>query len=102
MSGLPSYYDEWRTASEDRPAHMRPYLAKCEDCDEKIYGGDAYYPIDGLYYCENCMDTNYRTSSDENVLCDDCGEEVEFDDSAYFIHGKWYCERCMEFMKSMA
>ena len=101
MDGLPSFYDTWRTASEE-PRRMKPYFAKCEDCDGEIYEGDHYYELFGMIYCENCMELNYRMEHFEDETCADCGEEIPFDDSGYYIHGNWYCESCMGFFKSMA
>ena len=35
--------------AEDTPAYW------CEKCNAGIYGGDAYYDIEGEIICENCI-----------------------------------------------
>ena len=35
-----------------------PAAFRCHDCDEAIYPGDEYAKIDGVEYCEQCID-NY-------------------------------------------
>ena len=35
----------------------------CDDCDEPIPEGEAYYEIDGLYFCQFCMETMHRKTA---------------------------------------
>lgn len=101
MSGLPSFYDAWRTASED-PVHMKAYAAKCEDCECGIRENEYCYELFGSVYCENCMELNYRADSSEDEICSECGEEIPFDTPCYYINGNWFCENCMDFYKVLA
>lgn len=32
----------------------------CDDCDESIPEGEAYYEIDGLYFCRFCMEQHRK------------------------------------------
>ena len=53
----------------------------CDECEEGIYDGDAYYEIGGKIYCQNCVDYAHQTAEYPPY------EEYE-PDGAYL----WKCE----------
>lgn len=94
MSGLPNSYDAWRTASEPNYPSMR-YKCLCEDCSNPISEGNEYYSIDGFNYCRNCLETHYRTSTEQEETCSECGGTIAYDELAYNIHDTWICDFCI-------
>ena len=49
-------YDEWKTTP---PEEAKP-KAYCSHCDKDLYEGDALYDINGEYWCEDCLDDEFR------------------------------------------
>lgn len=39
-----------------------PIFAHCEECGYEIYDGDEYFEIDGKHYCQECIDSCWRTA----------------------------------------
>lgn len=50
----PDNYDRWKShqAAQDRAEANLPV---CDECYETIHD-EAYYEIDGIIYCDACMD----------------------------------------------
>lgn len=49
-------YDEWKTTPPEEPKPK----AYCSHCDKDLYEGDALYDINGEYWCEDCLDDEFR------------------------------------------
>lgn len=92
--GLPRGYDKWRTACEPDYPKMR-YTYHCEDCDRPICDGTGFYELDGFVYCPQCLDRNYRQTTEKDELCEVCEEVIPYDEFAYKIHDEWICEKCI-------
>lgn len=43
--------------NEDRPKRG---VYKCSDCGEIIEGDEVYYEVNGMRYCEFCMDYHHK------------------------------------------
>jgi len=39
---------------------------KCDYCHEGIYESDAYYEIEGEFYCKDCLDDNFMKYATNN------------------------------------
>ena len=85
-----------------------PAVTTCHRCGDSITPGSEYARIDGLDYCEGCMDDmpyceNVPLLGGEwnivgegkKVKCDACEEELEEGEEYGVIDGKVYCEECI-------
>lgn len=41
----------------------RPSDIVCDDCDDPIPEGEAYYEVGGFYFCHFCMETMHRKTA---------------------------------------
>lgn len=60
---IPDYndlHDEYE-AEQERKLDKFP---KCDCCGEPITD-DYYYNIDGTYFCEDCLNSEYRKNTDD-------------------------------------
>lgn len=61
--------------STPRDAQRSRPLVCCSACGASLYRGDAYWQVNGLRFCENCLDTLARQefAAHQHI----CGEEAE-------------------------
>ena len=63
MNYMPDYNDlhERYEAEQERQLDKYP---KCDCCGEPILD-DYFYNIDGTYYCEQCLNDEFRKNTDD-------------------------------------
>lgn len=89
-------------------------VTHCHRCGEPIIPGDEYGVIDGLDYCEDCIDdmpycellplmgAEWKTvQKGETIQCYDCrcveeAEPLEPGDEYAVIDGNVFCEACID------
>lgn len=86
-----------------------PAAFQCHKCGEPILLGDEYARIDGVEYCEDCIDNypycvlipklggKWKTVQDgEVVKCSGCGETLPVGTEYGVIDGSTLCEDCID------
>ena len=91
-----------------------PTVTKCRKCGESITPGYEYARIDGLDYCEECIDSmpycelipllggEWKTvQAGEKIQCVDCKccdcyEPIPIGEEYGVIDGNIYCEECID------
>ena len=62
MDYIPDYNDLHSAYEQERERALEKF-PKCDCCGEPITD-DYFYNIDGTYICEECLNDNYRVSTD--------------------------------------
>lgn len=98
------------------PCHPRcpnapdpPAAFRCHDCGEPIYPGDEYARVDGVEYCEGCIDNSpfcvlipllggeWKTVQEgESIKCAGCDEELPVGTEYGIVDGSILCEECID------
>lgn len=98
------------------PCHPRcpnaldpPTVTTCYWCKESICPGDEYARIDGVDYCEGCIDDmpycvlipllggEWKTVQEgEEVKCCDCEENLPVGEECGVIDGEIFCKECID------
>lgn len=98
------------------PCHPRcpnapdpPAVTTCYRCKESICPGDEYARIDGVDYCEGCIDDmpycvlipllggEWKTVQEgEEVKCCDCEENLPAGEEYGVIEGEIFCKECID------
>ena len=86
-----------------------PAAFRCHGCEEAIYPEDEYARIDGVEYCEDCIDNmpycvlipklggEWRPVQDgESIKCAGCGEELPPGTEYGVVDGAILCEDCID------
>lgn len=101
--------------------HHSPCLSRCPNapdplavfhcyrCGEAIYPGDEYASIDGVEYCESCVDDmpycelvpllggEWKTVQEgEEIKCEDCEELLPSGTEYGVIDGSIICDECID------
>lgn len=63
MMYIPDNYDLWENYEEERERAMER-LPVCSFCEEPIQQ-DTAVRIDGLWYCDHCLNNHFRESTEE-------------------------------------
>lgn len=59
--GANEYYLNQHLADEDRAEEKYPH---CDICGKTIYD-EHFYEIEGDYYCEDCLNDEFRRNTDD-------------------------------------
>lgn len=98
------------------PCHPRcpnapepPAAFRCRCCDEPILPGEEYGRINGVEYCERCIDNmplcqlvpllggEWKTvQKSEQVICSCCKEHMREGDEYGVLDGAVLCEDCID------
>lgn len=86
-----------------------PEAFRCRSCGEAIYPGDEYARIDGVEYCEDCIDSapycvlipnlggEWKTVQDgETIKCAGCEEVLPPGTEYGVFNGSTLCEECID------
>lgn len=62
---IPDYNDLYAMHEARQERALRKY-PKCADCEEHITD-DYLFNINGVFYCEECAEDNFRRSTDDYI-----------------------------------
>lgn len=63
-----------RVCSSGCPKHTEPASARCRSCGSLLLEGDGYYSMNGLLYCEECVEA--ATLEELVQICDSEPDEL--------------------------
>ena len=62
---IPDNYDAYKQHEADQARELNR-LPRCANCDEPITA-DHFYEIEGVFICPDCLDADYRRSTDDYI-----------------------------------